>query len=153
MKRILASALVAAALGSVAVQAQAGTDQKSFNVTATLASACRVKPGQTVADVNFGLYTAFVGPANTAPTTSIIFECTAGMWSAGSPPTVALDSSSGSLVGVGFTLALGAPQAAAATAGTGAEAKSFTITGTMTAGQAGDTAGATSVTRNLTITF
>lgn len=129
--------------------AQAATVGQAFNVTATLTSVCASNnTGPT--DVNFGAYTSFGSAATPAPTTTISFKCTRG---ATAPSGVALNSTTGSIKGVNYSLAIGGVVAAPGTAGN-PDLYSYTITGTMAAGQAGDVnAAAGPVVHTLTITY
>jgi hypothetical protein len=156
MKKSLLLALSAVTL-ALSGQAQAGTAAQNFNVTATLTSKCQAK--SLSGPVAFGAYTAFGSATNTAPTATIVFECSRGL----APSGAALDNASGTLQGVHFTLALDSSTAgtlstagAAATASTGATAdeRTYVVTGTMASGQPGDVNDATtSVQRTLTVTY
>lgn len=149
------AALIALSLSG---QAQAaGTAAQTFTVTASLTTAC-ASANTAPAAVSFGAYTSFGAATNPAPTTAITFKCTR---SATAVPTgVALTggtagSSAGTytILGLDYTLAVGA---AVKTAGTSPnpDIYSYTVTGGMASGQAGDTAGTASpVTHTLTITY
>ncbi len=129
--------------------AQAAAVGQAFNVTATLVTAC-ASNNTSPTDVNFGAYTSFGSAATPAPTTTISFKCTRN--SAG-PTGVSLDSTTGAIKGVNYSLAIGAVSAAPGAAGS-PDVYSYVITGTMAAGQAGDTAGAAGpVVHTLTITY
>ena len=152
MKKLLL--IAACSLCAINLSAQAATVGQAFNVTATLSAQC-VSHNTSPADVNFGLYTAFGGPATTAPTTAIGFRCTKGL----AAPSVALSTSSGTILGLAYTLAVPAApikttsSGAATTSGT-YDVYTSTVTGTMVSGQAGDTAGtAGPVAHTLTLTY
>ncbi len=133
----------------IASTAQAATVGQAFNVTATLVSVC-ASNNTTPTDVNFGAYTAFGTAATPAPTTTISFKCTRG---ATAPSAASLNSTTGSIKGVNYSLAVGAVSAAPGTAGN-PDIYSYVITGTMAAGQAGDVNGtAGPVVHTLTITY
>lgn len=144
---ILASLALSGLLMSAT--AQAATVGQAFNVTATLTTAC-ASNNTTPTDVNFGAYTSFGAAATPAPTTTISFKCTRN--SVG-PTAVALNSTTGAIKGVNYSLAIGGVVAAPGAAGS-PDIYSYTITGTMAAGQAGDaTAAAGPVVHTLTITY
>lgn len=148
-KTVFAALAVASSLACSSAFAAATTVPQTFNVKATLNAQCKsVTVG--VPNVDFGVYTAFVGPATAAPTASIKFECSNGLPLIGA----ALDATTGSLVGVTYNLALGADTVSASGAGAaGGTTHTYVVTGSMVGGQAGDTAGPTSVLRTLTISY
>jgi Spore Coat Protein U domain len=153
MKKI---ALIAALglMGMGSAFAQATTVGSSFIVQVNLTSKCQVKTAGTALD--FGNYTAFGNTHTSAPTTSIVFECTRGL-----APTVAFNTDNGTsslanttatgegvLAGLRYTLSVAAPSVslgAAATAGAngvngsngGADERTYIVTGGMDANQAG----------------
>jgi len=133
--KLISVAAVVAFSSPVFAQASHG-----FNVTASLSARCVSNTTGTPV-MNFGAYTAFGAAATPAPTAVISFRCSRGM----APATVALDAASGSISGVAYTLAIGtvAPtlgdSGAAGTVGT-YDSFAYTVTGSMAAGQAGDTA-------------
>ena len=149
--------IFALALGVLSASAFAqSTVGQAFNVTASLSSRC-VSNNATPSAVDFGAYTAFGAATNTAPTTTISFRCTKNF---AASPTASLGTggTSGSIAGLAYTLAIGS---AVKTSGTGAtgtsgtyDVYSYTITGTMAAGQAGDASiAAAAQVHTLTITY
>jgi Spore Coat Protein U domain len=180
MKKIALIAASVAALASMA-PAHAATATGNFTVGLTLISQCRLVAGSPA--IAFGNYTAFTGTALTG-NTSISFECTRGFTAR---PTVSFDDGAngtssattngtatgeGVLSGLRYTLSVaavnvsgtGGTNATAGVGGTGGsdgtpDTYSYTINGTVPAGQAGTcaTGGATncaaSHTRVLTITY
>jgi len=102
----------------------------------------------TVATVAFGTYVAFRGTALVSPPANVVANCTLNL-----PYTLTLDSNSGVVVGLNYSLAL---SAIGTQTGSGAN-QTFTITGTMPAGQAGTcTTGScpgTDASHVLTITY
>jgi hypothetical protein len=154
MKKLIL--IAALGLSAVTLSAQAATVGQSFNVTATLTTQC-VSNNAAPSDVAFGTYTAFVGPATAAPTTTISFRCTRG-FSASPTASLGVGGTSGSIGGLDYTLAIGS---AVKTSGSGAagttgtyDVYAYTITGAMAAGQAGDSSAAvTPVVHTLTITY
>jgi spore coat protein U-like protein len=115
----------------------------TFSVTVTTTGNCLLAapPG----NVNF-TYASFQGSAATANTTYGV-TCTTGL-----PYTMALDATSGTLLGLSYSLAI-APSASGT--GTGVT-QTYTINGTIAAGQAGTCASAVcnaSQVRTLTISW
>ena len=150
MKKLLISAALAATFG--AATAQAAVVNSNFNVQVALAARCTAtNSGATTVD--FGTYTAFVGPSVAAPTTTLTFDCTRGL----AAPTTAFDVVNGSatgygvLAGLNYQVTAAAPtQTAAGTAATAtaggvgtAATWSVVVTGAMAGGQAGDCTGGT----------
>ncbi len=170
MKKIIVTTLCTA-LASVCMlptAAQAATVGSPFNVTVNLTAVCAVNVA--AAPLNFGTYTAFGTASTPAPTTAVTFRCTQGF----SPTAVQFDAvpalstasaagatatGTGIIAGLRYTLAVAAPtsvtgSAATAAAGSGADIKTYTVTGGMVAGQAGLVpAGAVTQARTLTITY
>lgn len=142
-KAVFAFVLASLAHGAFAATA---LPAQSFNVTATIAAKCRnVTVGTPTID--FGVYTAFVGPATAAPSANFVFECSKNLV----PVSAVLDATTGTLVGVTYTLVLGA-----ATSGIGAvgsNSYTYNVSGTMVAGQAGDATGAVTSARTLTVSY
>jgi phage tail tape-measure protein len=128
MKKLLLSVALATALAGAAPLAQAATAPANFNVTVNLTSKCEVTAGPT--DVAF-TYTSF--QAGPAPATGGAFSvrCTNSL-----PYTMALDATSGTVIGLAYTLGL----SAASGTGAGLTAASYSVTGSMIAGQSGDCA-------------
>jgi spore coat protein U-like protein len=158
LKKVLAAAAVAAAFAIVPNAQAAGTANNNFNVTTTLTSQCTATNSGTQT-VDFGPYTAFQASANTGTPISLTFQCTRNF----GPITAAFDTGTGAgvITGLQYTLTASAPTlgsgipATPTVLGTG-DTKTYAITGTMPAGQAGDCAGATcaaSALRTLIVSF
>jgi spore coat protein U-like protein len=163
MKRVLTAAAVAAAFAMVPTAQAAGTANNNFNVTTTLTSQCTATNSGTQT-VDFGTYVAFQAAAQTGTPVNLTFQCTRNFL----PASVAFDTVNGNAAGVGvitglqYTLTAAGPTSVAGTAastatiGTG-DVKTYAISGTMPAGQAGDCATTTctpaAVIRTLIVTF
>lgn len=148
MNKLTLLASVALCALSLSAPAQAFTVGQAFNVTATLTTAC-ASNNTAPADVAFGAYTSFQAAPATGSTT-ISFKCTRG--SVG-PTGVALNSLTGSIKGLAYSLVIGAVTPAPGAAGS-PDVYSYVVTGTMAGSQAGDTAGAAGpVVHTLTITY
>lgn len=156
MKKLAAATIAATALFA-ALPSQAAFDQ-TFDVTVTLTSACRIQGGATVSPVvDFGTYTAFQTTANTpASPASFNVECTRNL----PAPTYSFDGGSGAgvVAGLSYTVSAshtGPTGGADATASVAAVADVYAVelTGTMPAGQPGQSGAATTDTRTLTITY
>jgi spore coat protein U-like protein len=116
--------------------------QSAFNVSIITIASCTLTspPG----NINLS-YTSFQVAAASA-STNFGVNCTTGI-----PYTMALDATSGTLVGLNYTLAL----SQTASNGTGV-AQTFSINGGIAAGQSGTCGSAAcsaSATRTLTITY
>jgi spore coat protein U-like protein len=114
----------------------------TFGVSVLTTNSCQLStpPG----NINFS-YTSFQASAATA-STSFKTRCTSGL-----PYTIALDATSGTLLGLNYSLALSSPGAT----GTGV-AQIFSINGTIASGQAGTCAVAacsSSAARTITVTY
>lgn len=142
MNKVLKAAVVASLIGA-ATLANAGTvGPTNFNVTVNLTSSCSLTSAPT--DVAF-TYTSF-GPAAVATPSSFTVKCTNLR-----PYTMALDSTTGTVIGLNYSIAL----SAAGSTGTGLD-QTFSITGNMVGGQSGNCAGASCAgtdVRTLTITY
>jgi hypothetical protein len=157
MKKILATAILAALFIPAA---HAVNVTNNFTVAVNLSSQCRASNNNTQT-IDFGTYTAFVGPSVAAPTAALTFDCTRGF----APTSVAFDTTNGLATGegvlAGLQYGLSAAAAvvtngnAATTASIGtADSRSYTVTGSMAAGQAGTGAGgAASHIRQLIVTY
>jgi hypothetical protein len=165
MKRVLTAAAVATAFAIVPNALAATSASNNFNVTTTLTSQCTAtnSGSQTV---DFGTYIAFQGTAQTGTPVNLLFQCTRNF----TPASVAFDTLAGTAAGVGvitglqYTLTAASATISSGTAastapggiGTG-DVRTYAITGTMPAGQAGDCAGGTctpaAVIRTLIVTF
>lgn len=157
MKKLAAATIAAATLLATAAQA-AGFDQ-TFDVTVTLTSACRIQGGGTISPVvDFGTYTAFQTTANTpASPASFGIECTRNLPTA---PTYSFDGGSGAGVVAGLSYTVSASHTgptggadATTTLAAVADVYRVELTGTMPAGQPGQSNAATTDTRTLTITY
>lgn len=114
----------------------------AFGVTVITTNSCQLStpPG----NINF-VYSSFQVAASTANTT-FRARCTSGL-----PYTLALDATSGTLLGLNYSISL----SSTSTTGTGI-AQLFTISGTIAAGQAGTCATATcngNQSRTITVTY
>ena len=169
MKKLLslASLTLLAWSSLLTAPAQAATVGSNFNVTVTLTSVCKVKTA-SAAGLAF-TYTAFQGTPSTGASTAVVFECTRGF---GTAPTVVLDTATdatsapadASTSGVGVVGGLQySVDVAAATVATGNAAStnsigsstqySYAITGSMPAGQAGDSSKLPTQQRTLTVSY
>lgn len=124
---------------------------QTFSVTATVSARC-ISAG-AASDVNFGAYTAFVGPATATPSTNVSFRCTRGVV----PSAVALDSTTGTVAGLAYTLAIGTRVDTLATTGAGVTGTfdlfTYPVNGSMATLQAGQTGAVTPGSHTLTITY
>ena len=164
--RALAAVAALSALASVA-SAQTLLNNANVPVTVSLTSQCRWQSGSAPAlAVDFGTYTAFGGAA-TGSTTNLVLECTRSF---GLSPTITWDASGtvaaadgkGVVAGLYYELSLTGAQTSAGAAPTVAggaasgtpRVVTFTLGGTMPAGQAGtDTTGVATQTRTLLLAF
>ncbi len=152
-KIVLASALgLAALVSSMSVQAQTSITG-NFNVRVNLTPVCQLTTNTNgtstgTTDLIFN-YTSFGAAQN--PSSTFLVKCTTGL-----AYTLALDGTgfggSTTALGLAYTLALAAP----ASAGTGAN-QTYTINGSMAAGQAGTCAAAAgcnnTTARTITLTY
>jgi len=164
MNKLLTAIITSTALFAVTAPAiNAATAVNNFDVSVTLNSQCKATNSGTTT-VDFGDYTAFQATAATGTPVGLTFDCTRNF----SPTSVEFDTTNGTAAGVGvlqglqYTLTAAAPTSVAGTAasttsiGT-ADVKTYNITGTMPANQAGDCAtgscGPVSHQRTLIVTF
>lgn len=154
MKRHLALAVLAS-LAALSNNAMAGNVAAGFTVSSTLTSVCKSTTStSSPPDVTFGAYTAFQ-TSDIIKTANVTFACTRNLAVTGA----AIDGTAdGNLNGVRYTLAVDggtktAGAAASSSSGASADTYVYVITGTMLAGQAGDTTVHTQDTRTLTISF
>jgi len=144
--KLITSAAAAATFAVMIPVAQAtDTTPTSFNVTVNLTSGCAVTAGPT--DVAF-TYSSFQAGAATSTGGAFSVRCTNTL-----PYTMALDATSGTVIGLNYTLAL----SAAGGTGAGLVAANYTVNGSMASGQSG-TCGTTAVctgsqARTLTVTY
>jgi hypothetical protein len=143
MNKVIKAAVIASLVGAASL-ANAGTvGPTNFNVTVNLTSSCSLTAAPT--DVAFS-YTSFQGAPSVATPSSFSVKCTNLR-----PYTMALDATSGSVIGLNYTIAL----SAAGATGTGID-QTYSITGNMASGQSGNCAGASCTgtdVRTLTITY
>lgn len=141
MKKL--SALIATVLAAASFSAEAATASQNFNVTVNLTSACSITAGPT--DVAF-TYTSFQAAAASSTGGAFSVKCTNLL-----PYTLSLDSTTGTVIGLNYSLAL------SAAGGTGnGNAQAYSVNGTMAAAQSGNCAAATcsgSQVRQLTVTY
>jgi hypothetical protein len=149
MNRFLQSAICSALLFGALAPAHAATASSGFSVTASLTSQCQITTAPSAVAFT---YTSFQTTA--APSTGGAFalRCTSTL-----PYTLALSATSGTVPGVSlaYTLSL------SATSGTGAglTTASYTINGSMAAGQSGVCSSSatactgTDTTQTVTITY
>ena len=123
-----------------------GSSTGTFPVSIAYPATCTIT---SIANVAFGTYVAFQSTALVAPAANAVLNCTNKL-----PYTMALDVTSGVVVGLNYTLATNWI-AGSQLRGTG-PGQTFTITGTMPSGQAGTCSTSScsgSDTRTLTITY
>lgn len=146
LQKLITLAAATAAFAIVIPAAQAtDTAPAGFNVTVNLTSACEVTAGPT--DVAF-TYSSFQTTAATSTGGAFSVRCTNTL-----PYTMALDATSGTVIGLNYTLAL----SAAGGTGAGLTAANYTVNGNMVSGQSG-TCATTAVcngsqARTLTVTY
>lgn len=169
MKKILALGAIVSSLALMAPSSQAAVGSNTFDVTASLTSACTV--GAFSGALAFGTVTAFVAPSNPSAITSsvsctrnltgvtAVFDTSAGV--AGSSAAAASPTGDGLLSnGLRYTITGALGTAAAGTAATNAsigtaDIYTFTVNGAMVA-QAGTCATASCAgtqTRTVTPNF
>ena len=159
MKKLLLSSLAIAALSLTSLSASAAAAASDFNVSVTLTAVC-AQTNTGTQTLDFGTYTAFSASAVTpASTIGVTFKCTRNT----APISIALDGATNYGVIAGLNYLLSTPAgvktttgsaATAAAAGIGsADVYTYTINGSMPAGQAGDSTLATSATRTLTVAY
>lgn len=145
---IVALAAAAAAAGlsaAAAANAAVPTVSQNFDVKVALTAVCLTNNATPTA-VDFGTYTAFGSASTPAPTTVISFKCSKNV----TISSVTLDGATPSVAGLTYGLTVGGDSQSSVSDYT---VHSYTLTGSMTAGQAGDTAAATTQTRTLTIAY
>ena len=167
MKTIVRAIAVAAAFAAVGSTASAQTllNNANVDVKVTLTSQCRWQSGSapTGLTVDFGGYTAF-GGAVTGSTTSLVLECTRSF---GLSPTVTWDAvgttaaadGKGVVAGLYYQLSLtgantsagAAPTVAGGAASGTPRVVTYTLGGSMPAGQAGTDAANAEVTQTRTL--
>lgn len=144
---LLCMARLAAVVGLAALHAgnaSAVTAAQTFNVTATLTSGCTVSTPSAVAFT----YTSFQASAATATGGAFSVTCTSSL-----PYSLSVSAASGTVVGLSYTLSV--PTGTLTGSGV---AQSYTVGGSMIAGQAGVCATSAtpctgSNTHTLTVTY
>ena len=147
MKKLLISAAIAASLSGITGVAHAASVGQAFNAKVILTAQCATN-NAAPADLDFGTYTAFGTATIPAPTTTISFKCTRGVVIT----SVALDGATPTIAGLTYGTVIGADSGAAGVA-PAPNIHNYVITGSMAAGQAGDTAAAATQVRTLTINY
>lgn len=146
MKKVLICGVIAAAFGFTA--AHAGTEPSTFAVAATLSATCQAT-NSGAATVDFGPVVAFDTTPISNATADVTFKCTQGL-----SPTASLGgATSGTVRGLAYNLSVGSGVLAAGGSAATGNVYTFTVTGTMAAGQAGNTADPATKNHTLTITF
>ena len=159
MKKLLLSSFAVTALALASISASAATATSDFNVSVSLTAVC-VQTNTGTQTLDFGNYTAFTTSAVTpASTIGVTFKCTRNT----APISIALDGATNYGVIAGLNYLLSTPAGVKTTTGSAATATAsgigsadvftYTIGGSMPAGQAGDSSLATSATRTLTVTY
>lgn len=159
MKKLLLSSLALAAMSVASFSASAAAAASSFDVSVILTAVC-AQTNTGTKTLDFGTYTAFSGSAVTpANAIGVTFKCTRNT----APISIALDGATnyGVIAGLNYLLSTPAGEktttgsaATATAAGIGsADIYTYTITGSMPSGQAGDSSLATLATRTLTVTY
>ncbi len=159
-KPALATFVAAIAMSTPITQAQSVSN--AFDVSVTLTSQCKATATgtQTLA---FGTYVAFQPEAKTASGVALTFECTRGF----TPASVTFDTTAGTatggglLAGLNYNLQFASAAVVAGNAATSAaigtaDTRTYAITGTIAAAQAGAALGASATathTRTLIITY
>jgi len=160
LKPAVATLITGLAISMPVTQAQ--TVSNAFEVTVTLVSQCKAISSGTQT-LGFGTYTAFQVAPLTASGVSLVFECTRGF----TPSSVAFDVVNGTalgggvLAGLNYDLEFAAAAVAGGTAATSAvgdigtaDTRTYAITGSIAAAQAGtDAAALASHARTLIITY
>lgn len=124
----------------------AGFSSGTFPVSIAYPATCAIT---TIADVAFGTYVAFRSTALVSPVANVVLNCTSKL-----PYTMALDATSGVVVGLNYSLAT-SWTAGSQLRGAG-PGQTYTITGTMPSDQAGTCSTGScsgSDPRTLTITY
>jgi hypothetical protein len=143
MNKVAKAVALASILGAATLANAATVGPQNFNVTVNLTSSCSLTAAPT--DVAF-TYTSFQVGAATATPSNFSVKCTNLR-----PYTMALDATSGTVIGLNYTIAL----SSGGSTGTGVD-QNFQITGSMAGGQSGNCAAAScngTDVRTLTITY
>lgn len=167
MKKNLLTRLIAISTFVILFPAQAGTVNGNFNVTVNLTSVCTMA---AIGDLAFGTYTAFQAGIQTATNTTATLTCTRGLTgvtanfdtaATGSTAAGAATNAVGAgvIAGLEYNITATANAAAPGTAATAstigtADTRTYTISGTMPASQAGTgPAGVATQVRTLTVNY
>jgi hypothetical protein len=159
---MLKKALIASGLFAVSMPlTQAADISNDFTVSVTLSAQCQAKDTGTKT-LDFGTYTAFQADAQDATGIDIEFECTRGLV----PTSVAFDTTNGTAIGGGVVGGLnydmeiatavvtdGTDSTSAAADIGKADLRSYAISGTMAASQAGEVGATASHTRTLIVSY
>lgn len=162
MPRMIKTTLGFSALFAVSMPFSEAADiSNSFTVEVILSSQCRAVDSGTQT-LDFGTYTAFQATAQDATDIDIEFECTRGLV----PTSVAFDTTNGTAIGGGVIGGLNYDMDFAAAVVTDgddatsaaddigtADVRSYTVSGTMGALQAGEVGAAVSHTRTLIVSY
>ncbi|MES2625704.1 MAG: spore coat protein U domain-containing protein [Pseudomonadota bacterium] len=162
MKKTIRTTLALSALFAVSMPlTQAADIANQFTVSVTLSSQCRAKDDDTKT-LDFGTYTAFSASAVDATPIDIEFECTRGL----APSSVAFDATNGTAIGGGVIAGLNYDMEfdtavvtdgdeateVAGEIGT-ADLRSYEITASMAALQAGTDGATDNHTRTLIVSY
>jgi hypothetical protein len=162
MHKMLKTTLAVSGLFAISMPlTQAADISNDFTVSVTLSSQCEAKDSATKT-LAFGTYTAFQDTALNATGINIEFQCTRGL----APTSVAFDTANGTAAGGGVIAGLNYDMEFAAavvtdgdeaTSAVGeigtADVRSYAISGTMAAEQAGTDGATASHTRTLIVTY
>jgi hypothetical protein len=150
----LIRAVSAAAVALAFASGASAQSTVSVAVKVSLTGKCEWKTtSPTGVTLDFGTYTAF-GSAATASASPFTVHCTRGF----AAPTASWDATGGTVAGLAYTVAGNSGTKTGGTAASGgagatADDYTFTLTGNMVAGQAGDSGVAATDTRTLTMSF
>jgi hypothetical protein len=156
MKKLLLASLAVLAMGA---QAASGTIDQNFNVTATLSSNCVASNSNGApAVLAFGTYTGFGSTVTVAPTAGFTSKVDCSNNLAAAPTAAVTGGNTGIVVGVEYTLNVGAVSVAlganaTTTAAAEADVYSVSVGGGIAAGQPGEVGAAASIPRVLVWTF
>jgi spore coat protein U-like protein len=150
MKKLAAATIATAALLAASISSHAASPiNQSFDVKVTLTTGCQVT-GAPALTLDFGIYTAFGTATNPTPSQTFNIECSRNF----APASYSIvGGNTGTVAGLNYTVTPTQSPVSAGTGPNGGDAFTFTLDGTMAAGQAGDQTALASVTRTLTITY
>ncbi len=151
MNRFALNSVIVAAFAALSVTAHAADVSQTFTVKASLAAKCIADTVTAAKEIVIPEYTAY-GAAK-SNSTDIAFKCSKGL----TPADVSFDTGgdSGTLKGLNYTLTLSAATVTAnSDTAVGGDVRTYSVTASMAAGQAGDTTDTTtSKTHTLKVTF